>query len=401
MRAPRRRWTRAVVTGGAGFVGSHLCTAPIDQGTQVSCVDDFCTGSPAGVAHLAQRDGFALLRADVTEPFTVPEPVDLVLYFASPPSPADYLRFPLHTLETGSLGSAHALALAREHQAGFLFASTSEVYGAPQQHPQSENSWGNVNPVGPRSVYDEAKRYAEALTTAEAGVHGVDTAIVRLFNAYGPRMRTRNGRAVPTFIRQALAGEPRTVTGDGSQTRSTTYIDDTVEGMLAAAASELSGPVNIGGSDELSVLELAWLVVELCDSSSQIRFVERQLTSHQFSARTSSWRATSSNGNRPHPPVRCGPAPSPGSVTTRRPVFQTTDQPPGRSSGAANERRRQAHPGRQRPLPRPRGSSRPGWAGGRRGGGATTEVVRAVPRGGGGGLHQPRGTGGRRAELRP
>ncbi|WP_269856912.1 NAD-dependent epimerase/dehydratase family protein [Streptomyces sp. RPT161] len=275
MRAPRRRWTRAVVTGGAGFVGSHLCTALIDRGTQVICVDDFCTGSPANVAHLAERDGFTLLRADVTEPFTVPEPVDLVLHFASPASPADYLRLPLHTLEAGSLGTAHALALAREHQARFVFASTSEVYGDPQQHPQSERYWGNVNPVGPRSVYDEAKRYAEALTTAEAGVHGVDTAIVRLFNAYGPRMRARDGRAVPTFIRQALAGEPLTVSGDGSQTRSITYVDDTVEGVLAVAASELSGPINIGNADELSMLELARLVTELCDSASEIRFVER------------------------------------------------------------------------------------------------------------------------------
>ncbi|MGW3493632.1 NAD-dependent epimerase/dehydratase family protein [Streptomyces sp. NPDC001020] len=275
MRAPRQRWRRAVVTGGAGFVGSHLCTALIGQGAQVVCLDDFCTGSPANVAHLTEQDGFTLLRTDVTEPFTVPAPVDLVLHFASPASPADYLRLPLHTLESGSLGTAHALALAREHRARFVFASTSEVYGDPQQNPQSERYWGNVNPVGPRSVYDEAKRYAEALTTAESGVHGVDTAIVRLFNAYGPRMRARDGRAVPTFIRQALAGEPLTVAGDGSQTRSITYVDDTVDGVLAVAESELSGPINVGNACELSMLELARLIIELCDSRSDIRFVER------------------------------------------------------------------------------------------------------------------------------
>lgn len=275
MQAPKQRRRRAVVTGGAGFVGSHLCTALIGSGTDVVCIDDFCTGSPANVAHLADRPGFTLLRADVTEPLRVPGPVDLVLHFASPASPADYLRLPLHTLRTGSLGTGHALRLAREHDARLVLASTSKVYGDPRVHPQNEGYWGNVNPVGPRSVYDEAKRYAEALTTAEAAVHGTDAAIVRLFNTYGPRMRGRDGRAVPTFIRQALAGEPLTVTGDGRQTRSLTYVDDTVAGVLAVAAGDLPGPVNIGNPAELSMLRLARLVIELTGSDSAVEFIER------------------------------------------------------------------------------------------------------------------------------
>ncbi|GGO84723.1 NAD-dependent epimerase/dehydratase family protein [Wenjunlia tyrosinilytica] len=269
------RWRRAVVTGGAGFVGSHLCTTLIDSGTAVVCVDDFCTGSPDNVAHLADRDGFSLLRADVTRPFGVDRPVDLVLHFASPASPGDYLRLPVHTLESGSLGTRNAIALARSHGARFVLASTSEVYGDPQQHPQNERYWGHVNPVGPRSVYDEAKRYAEALTTAEINAHGLNGAIVRLFNTYGSRMRAHDGRAVPTFIRQALAGEPLTVTGDGGQTRSITYVDDTVEGVLAVAASDLAQPVNIGNPAEMTVLQLARLVVELTGSGSGIEFVER------------------------------------------------------------------------------------------------------------------------------
>ncbi len=269
------RWQHAVVTGGAGFVGSHLCTALLDQGTAVTCVDDFCTGRPGNIAHLAGRPGFTLSRADVVEPFTVGPRADVVLHFASPASPADYLRLPLHTLETGSLGTRNALALAREHGARFVLASTSEVYGDPRQHPQNERYWGNVNPVGPRSVYDEAKRFGEALTVAEAAGHGTDCAIVRLFNTYGPRMRGHDGRAVPTFIRQALAGEPITVTGDGRQTRSLCYVDDTVRGILAMAASGLTGPVNIGNPDELTMLELARKITELTGSRSPIRFVER------------------------------------------------------------------------------------------------------------------------------
>ncbi|MEU4894122.1 NAD-dependent epimerase/dehydratase family protein [Streptomyces sp. NPDC044780] len=272
---PVRTWAHAVVTGGAGFVGSHLCTALLDQGAAVTCVDDFCTGNPDNVAHLMDRPGFTLLHADVTKPFEVKRPADLVLHFASPASPADYLRLPLHTLETGSLGTRNALALARRHDARFLLASTSEAYGDPQQHPQNERYWGHVNPVGPRSVYDEAKRFGEALTTAEAGANGTDTGIVRLFNTYGPRMRGHDGRAVPTFIRQALAGEPLTVTGDGTQTRSLAYIDDTVRGILAMAGSDLLGPVNIGNADEITMLDLAQKIIQLAGSRSTVEYIDR------------------------------------------------------------------------------------------------------------------------------
>ncbi|WP_336320259.1 UDP-glucuronic acid decarboxylase family protein [Streptomyces lavendofoliae] len=270
-----RSWEHAVVTGGAGFVGSHLCHALLDSGAAVTCVDDFSTGRPENISGLLGHPGFTLVEANVSEPFSVDRPPDLVLHFASPASPADYLRLPLHTLETGSLGTRHALALAHRSEARFLLASTSEVYGDPQQHPQNERYWGNVNPVGPRSVYDEAKRFGEALTTAEAEVHGTDAGIVRLFNTYGPRMRGHDGRAVPTFVRQALAGEPLTVTGDGLQTRSLCYIDDTVRGILAAAAHGLRGPVNIGNPTEITMLELARLVIELTGSASEIRFIER------------------------------------------------------------------------------------------------------------------------------
>ncbi|MEE1754695.1 NAD-dependent epimerase/dehydratase family protein [Streptomyces sp. SP18CS02] len=270
-----RKWEHAVVTGGAGFVGSHLCAALLDSGAAVTCVDDFSTGLPENISILTGRPGFSFVEADVAQPFTVDRTPDLVLHFASPASPADYLRLPLHTLETGSLGTRHVLALAHRAGARFLLASTSEVYGDPQQHPQNERYWGNVNPVGPRSVYDEAKRFGEALTTAHADALGTDTCIVRLFNTYGPRMRGYDGRAVPTFVRQALAGEPLTVTGDGLQTRSLCFVDDTVRGILAAAAHGLRGPVNIGNPTEITMLELARLVIELSGSSSEIRFVER------------------------------------------------------------------------------------------------------------------------------
>jgi dTDP-glucose 4,6-dehydratase len=269
------RWRHAVVTGGAGFVGSHLCTTLRAQGTAVTCVDDFCTGTARNVAHLADDPEFTLLRADVTRPFEVDRPADLVLHFASPASPADYLRLPMHTLETGSLGTRNALELARRHGARFVLASTSEAYGDPQQHPQNERYWGNVNPVGPRSVYDESKRFGEAMTTAEAAAHGTDTGIVRLFNTYGPRMRGYDGRAVPTFVRQALAGEPLTVTGDGLQTRSLCYVDDTVRGVLAMAAADLLGPVNIGNPDEIRMLDLARRIIALAGSTSTISFTER------------------------------------------------------------------------------------------------------------------------------
>ncbi|WP_030665184.1 UDP-glucuronic acid decarboxylase family protein [Streptomyces rimosus] len=270
-----RNWKHAVVTGGAGFVGSHLCTALLAQGTSVTCIDDLSTGARENITHLKGRPGFAFVEADVTEPFRIGREVDLVLHFASPASPADYLRLPLHTLDTGSLGTRNALAVARAHGARFVLASTSEVYGDPQQHPQSETYWGNVNPIGPRSVYDEAKRFGEAMTTAEAGTHGTDTGIVRLFNTYGPRMRGHDGRAVPTFIRQALSGEPLTVTGDGRQTRSLCHVDDTVRGVLAVAASDLRGPVNLGNPVEITMLGLARLITELTGSRSEIRFIER------------------------------------------------------------------------------------------------------------------------------
>ncbi|MBT2479734.1 NAD-dependent epimerase/dehydratase family protein [Streptomyces sp. ISL-94] len=268
-------WEHAVVTGGAGFVGSHLCSALTAAGTAVTCVDDFSTGRLENVAHLADRPGFTLQEANVSRPFTVERPPDLVLHLASPASPADYLRLPVHTLEAGSLGTRNALDLARRSGARFLLASTSEVYGDPQEHPQNERYWGHVNPVGPRSVYDEAKRFGEALTTAHGSTLGTHTCVVRLFNTYGPRMRGYDGRAVPTFIRQALAGAPLTVTGDGLQTRSLCYVDDTVSGILRAAGHGMPGPVNIGNPAELTMLELARWIIELTGSHSEITFVER------------------------------------------------------------------------------------------------------------------------------
>ncbi|MGX4689049.1 NAD-dependent epimerase/dehydratase family protein [Streptomyces sp. JNUCC 63] len=273
-----RTWRRALVTGGAGFVGSHLCARLLQAGTAVVCLDNLATGAHANVAELEQHRGFRFLRADATDADAVrglPGRFDLVLHFACPASPADYLRLPLQTLDVGSTGTRNALERARADGARFLLASTSEVYGDPLEHPQHEGYWGNVNPVGPRSVYDESKRFAEALVTAHRGVRGTDTAIVRIFNTYGPRMRTGDGRAVPTFIAQALDGMPLTVAGDGSQTRSLCYVDDTVDGVLALAASEEAGPVNIGGTDEITVLELARRIVELTGSASRVRFVDR------------------------------------------------------------------------------------------------------------------------------
>lgn len=266
---------RAVVTGGAGFLGSHVCDELLARGWHVVCVDSFLTGSPANVAHLLDHGRFTLLRQDVTAGAHVAGDVDLVLHLASPASPVDYLRLPIETLEVGSLGTSHALGLAEEKRARFLLASTSEVYGDPRVHPQPESYWGHVNPVGPRGVYDEAKRYAEALTTAYRAARGVDTAIIRIFNTYGPRMRPDDGRAIPTFVRQALAGEPLTVAGDGSQTRSVCYVDDLVVGLLALATSGLPGPVNVGNPDERSVLAIARDVVAATGSRSSIRFVPR------------------------------------------------------------------------------------------------------------------------------
>jgi dTDP-glucose 4,6-dehydratase len=269
------RFSRAVVTGGAGFLGSHLCEQLLRRGTGVICLDNFLTGTPANVAHLIGEPRFQVIKCDVTNFVHVPGQVDLVLHLASAASPADYLRLPVETLKVGSLGTLHALGLAGEKSARFVLASTSEVYGDPQQHPQRESYWGNVNPVGPRSVYDEAKRYAEALTTAYRMSRGTDTGIVRIFNTYGPRMRADDGRAIPTFIRQALAGEPLSVTGDGSQTRSVCYVDDTIRGILALAESDAAGPVNIGAPYELSIAELAETIIALSGSAESIRYVER------------------------------------------------------------------------------------------------------------------------------
>ncbi|MGH3913944.1 MAG: UDP-glucuronic acid decarboxylase family protein [Pseudonocardiaceae bacterium] len=269
------RFGRAVVTGGAGFLGSHLCEQLLRRGTGVVCLDNFLTGTPANITHLIGEPRFQVIKCDVTNFLHVPGEVDLVLHLASAASPADYLRLPIETLKVGSLGTLHALGLAGEKGARFVLASTSEVYGDPQQHPQPESYWGNVNPVGPRSVYDEAKRYAEALTTAYRMSRGTDTAIVRIFNTFGPRMRPDDGRAIPTFIRQALAREPLTVAGDGSQTRSVCYVEDTIRGILALAESDAAGPVNIGAPVELSVTELAEAIIELTGSAGSIRHVER------------------------------------------------------------------------------------------------------------------------------
>jgi dTDP-glucose 4,6-dehydratase len=272
---------RAVVTGGAGFLGSHLCQALLERGSEVICLDNFLTGSPANVAHLSEDPRFRCIRCDVTDFIHVPGPVDLVLHFASPASPVDYLNFPIETLNVGSIGTQHALGLAQEKRARFVLASTSEVYGDPQVHPQPETYWGHVNPVGPRGVYDEAKRYGEALTSAYRRSRNVDAAIVRIFNTYGPRMRPYDGRAIPTFIRQALAGEPLTVAGDGLQTRSICFVSDLVDGILAMADSGHSGPINLGNPTELTVRRIAEDVIRATDSTSEIVHVGRPVDDPQ------------------------------------------------------------------------------------------------------------------------
>ena len=266
---------RVVVMGGAGFLGSHLCERLVNEGHQVVCLDNFITGSPNNVAHLVPEVNFQLVRADVTDYVHVVGEVDAVLNFASPASPIDYLRLPIHTLKVGSIGTLHGLGLAREKGARFILASTSEVYGDPQIHPQSEDYWGHVNPVGPRGVYDEAKRFSEALTMAYRSTHDMNTGIVRIFNTFGPRMRPNDGRAIPNFIRQALVGDPVTVAGDGSQTRSVCFVDDLVDGILRLMHSDSPGPVNIGNPHEISMLDLAKWIVELVGSKSEIEFIER------------------------------------------------------------------------------------------------------------------------------
>jgi dTDP-glucose 4,6-dehydratase len=261
----------SVVTGGAGFLGSHLCEALLARGHRVVCVDNLETGSLANIEHL-RGDAFVFQPHDLTDHVSVGEPVDFVYHLASPASPIDYLRLPLQTLKVGSYGTHNALGLAKVKRARFLLASTSEVYGDPQVHPQPETYWGHVNPIGPRGVYDEAKRYAEALTMAYHRQQGVDTSIVRIFNTYGPRMRPHDGRAIPTFIRQALEEKPLTVFGSGSQTRSFCFVDDLVRGLILLAESGEHLPVNIGNPKEMTLLELAEAVLRTTGSASPIVF---------------------------------------------------------------------------------------------------------------------------------
>src|ERR1700757_2527719 len=261
----------AVVTGGAGFLGSHLCDSLARDGHRVICVDNLETGSLQNVEHL-RGDDFVFMNHDITNHLAIEEPVDLIYHLASPASPIDYLRLPLQTLKVGSLGTHNALGLAKFKRARFLLASTSEVYGDPSVHPQPETYWGNVNPIGPRGVYDEAKRYAEALTMAYHRQQGVDTCIVRIFNTYGTRMRPNDGRAIPTFMRQADANEPLTVFGDGSQTRSFCYVSDLIDGIFRLALSDFHEPVNIGNPGEMTILDFAQKILALTGSTAQIVF---------------------------------------------------------------------------------------------------------------------------------
>jgi dTDP-glucose 4,6-dehydratase len=267
--------SRAVVTGGAGLLGSHLCDRLLAEGWEVLCLDSLLTGRLENLAPAMHQDRFRFQDFDVTHHIEVDGPVDMVFHFASPASPRDYLQHPIHTMKVGALGTLRALGLAKAKGAGFLLASTSEVYGDPQVSPQPESYWGNVNPVGPRGVYDEAKRFAEALAMAYHRVHGVAARVARIFNTYGPRLREDDGRAVPTFISQALNGEPLTVHGDGSQTRSLCYVDDLVEGLWRLASADLVGPVNLGNPEEVTITHLAELVRALSASSSSIVQVER------------------------------------------------------------------------------------------------------------------------------
>lgn len=265
---------RVLITGGAGFLGSHLCDRFISEGDEVICMDNLITGDPDNIAHLYGHERFRFIHHDVTNYVYVEGKLDFVLHFASPASPIDYLKLPIQTLKVGSLGTHKALGLAKEKNARFLIASTSEIYGDPLTHPQKEEYWGNVNPVGSRGVYDEAKRFAEAITMAYHRYHDLDTRIVRIFNTYGPRMRIDDGRAIPNFINQAIHGKPVTVYGDGSQTRSVCYVDDLVEGIYKLLMSAEVEPVNIGNPDELTMLDLAKEIVEITESDSKIIFKE-------------------------------------------------------------------------------------------------------------------------------
>ncbi len=262
--------TRVVVTGGAGFLGSHLCTRLLDRGDEVVAIDNLITGNMANIEHLFGTKGFTFLEHDVSTHMWVPGPVDVVMHFASPASPKDYLEMPIQTLKVGSLGTHNCLGLARAKESRFFLASTSEVYGDPQVHPQTEDYWGHVNPVGPRGVYDEAKRFAEAMTMAYHSHHGLDVRIVRIFNTYGPRMRPEDGRVVSNFLVQALQGHPITIYGDGNQSRSFCFVDDEVGGFLALLDGPITGPCNIGNPNEFTVTELAELVIDVTGSSSEI-----------------------------------------------------------------------------------------------------------------------------------
>ncbi len=263
---------RVVVTGGAGFLGSHLCDRLLSDGHQVVAVDNLITGRTVNIAHNMDRDGFSYIRQDVSEYLDIDGDVDFIMHFASPASPVDFERVPIQILKVGALGTHNALGLARAKGAGFFLASTSEVYGDPQVNPQPESYWGNVNPIGVRGVYDEAKRFAEALTMAYHRKHGIDTRIVRIFNTYGPRMRPADGRVAPSFITKALRGEPLTIFGEGRQTRSFCYYEDLMEGIVRLMRSGEHGPVNIGNENEITILELARTILRLCDSDSEIVF---------------------------------------------------------------------------------------------------------------------------------
>ena len=265
--------TTSLVTGGAGFLGSHLCDRLVRAGHRVLCVDNLITGKRSNVGHLLEAEpGFRFIEHDVSTPLWIDEPVDNVLHFASPASPIDYLELPIQTLKVGSLGTHNSLGLAKAQGARYLLASTSEVYGDPLVHPQPETYWGNVNPVGPRGVYDEAKRFAEAMAMAYHRVHGLEVRIVRIFNTYGPRMRARDGRVVPAFIQQALQGEPLTVFGDGSQTRSFCYVSDLIDGIVRLLESDVAEPVNIGNPSEMTIREFAEAVLRATDSGSTLSF---------------------------------------------------------------------------------------------------------------------------------
>ncbi len=264
---------KALVTGGAGFIGSHLCDLLLAKGYEVVCVDNLITGAEQNISHL-KNDKFSFIKHDVTKPLYLSEEIDFIFHLASPASPVDYLELPIQTLKVGALGTHNMLGLAREKKARFLLASTSEVYGDPLVNPQSEEYWGNVNPIGPRGVYDEAKRFAEAITMAYHRYHGIDTRIVRIFNTYGPRMRLHDGRVVPNFIKQVLNGDDLTVFGDGSQTRSFCYVSDEIEGIYRLMMSDYSHPMNIGNPEEYTILHFAEFIINLTGSSSKIIFKE-------------------------------------------------------------------------------------------------------------------------------